>query len=66
MAFDREKRTRIAERIRREQIQAEASLSPTERLQMAEELLALAWSMHGAPRQEDWSALRARRAKRVR
>ena len=66
MAFDREKRARIAERLRKEQIRSEASLSPGERLQMAEELLALAWSLHGPPRGEEWSVLRARRAKRNR
>jgi len=66
VAFDREKRIRALEELRRRQIVDEASLSPTERLDRAEELLALAWSIHGPPREEPWSLLAARRAKRSR
>jgi hypothetical protein len=40
MAFDREKRARNLAELRRRQVLDEASLSPTERLAQAEELLA--------------------------
>ena len=66
MAFDREKRIRVFDELRRRQIVDEAALTPTERLSRAEELLALARSIHGAPREEPWSLLAARRAKRSR
>lgn len=66
MAFDREKRIRGLVELRRRQIIDEASLSPTERLLQAEELLALAWSIHGPPPQAPWSVLAARRAARTR
>lgn len=65
MAFDREKRIRLLEALRRRQVIDEASLTPTERLLQAEELLSLAWKMHGAPPEEPWSLLAARRAKRT-
>lgn len=63
MAFDREKRIRALAELRRRQISDEASLSPTERLSQAEELLALAWSLHGPPPDEPWSVLASRRAR---
>ena len=63
MAFDPQKRTRALEELRRKQIVDEAALSPTERLQQAEELLALAWSLHGPPREEPWALLAARKVK---
>jgi hypothetical protein len=63
MAFDREKRIRALAELRRRQIIDEASLSPTERLLQAEELLALAWSLHGPPPEEPWSVLANRRAR---
>jgi hypothetical protein len=63
MAFDHERRTRAFARLRSQQIHDEASLSPTERLQQAEELLVLAWSIHGPPAEQPWSLLAARRAK---
>jgi hypothetical protein len=66
MAFDREKRSRALAELRRRQIIDEASLSPTERLLQAEELLALAWSLHGPPPVELWPLLAARRAARAR
>ncbi len=66
MAFDREKRVRALTDLRRRQALDEASLSPTERLQQAEELLALAQSLHGPFADEPWSALAARRAKQSR
>ena len=70
MAFDREKRVRALTDIRRRQIVDEASLSPTERLLQAEELLAMAWSIHGPPREEPrplfLARLAARRASRTR
>jgi hypothetical protein len=66
MAFDREKRARNLAELRRRQVLDEASLSPTERLVQAEELLALAWSFHGPPPEEPWSLLAARRATRPR
>jgi hypothetical protein len=66
MSFDRGKRVRALEALRRRQVEDEASLTATERLRQAEELLALAWSLHGAPRAEPWSLLAARRAKRKR
>jgi hypothetical protein len=64
MRFDRERRTHALAELRRRQIVDEASLSPTERLLQAEELLALAWSLHGPPPEEPWSALAARRARK--
>lgn len=66
MSFDHERRTRALAELRRRQVLDEASLSPTERLQQAEELLAMAWSIHGPPREEPWSLLAARRTKRTR
>ena len=66
MPFDHEKRIRLLEEIRRQRIQDEASLSPTTRLQMADELLSLSRSLHGPAPIEPWSLLLARRAKRTR
>ncbi|MBX3234187.1 MAG: hypothetical protein KIT84_40240 [Labilithrix sp.] len=66
MTFDHERRAQVFARLRQRQILDEAALSPTERLQRAEELLALAWSLHGPPPEEPWSLLAARRAKRNR
>jgi hypothetical protein len=65
MAFDHERRTLALAELRRRQILDEASLTPTERLQQAEELLAMAWSLHGPPPEKPWSLLAARRAKRT-
>jgi hypothetical protein len=64
MAFDQEKRVQLLAELRRRQVIDEASLSPTERLMQAEELLALAWSLHGPPPEEPWSALAFRRARK--
>jgi hypothetical protein len=64
MAFDQEKRVKLLAELRRRQIIDEASLSPTERLMQAEELLALAWSVHGPPAEQPWSALAFRRARK--
>lgn len=64
MAFDREKRVRALAELRRRQVMDEASLTPTERLMHAEELLALAWSIHGPPPEQPWSLLAARQARR--
>ena len=61
--FDRAKRKSALAELRRRQVADEATLTPTERLQQAEELLALAWSLHGAPPEQTWSVLQARRAK---
>lgn len=66
MAFDREKRSRLLEQLRRQRVTEEATLTPTERLMQAEELLALAWSRHGAPEPQPWPLLEARRARRRR
>lgn len=66
MAFDRKKRIHALAELRRRQVIDEASLSPTERLLHAEELLALSWSFHGPPPEEPWSLLAARRAARPR
>jgi hypothetical protein len=66
MSFDRERRTRALRELRRRQVVDDASLSPTERLQQAEELLAMAWSIHGRPPDEPWSVLAARRARQSR
>ena len=66
MPFDREKRNRLLDEIRRKRIEEEASLSPTTRLQMADELLSLSRSLHGPAPVEPWSLLLARRAKRTR
>ncbi len=65
MSFDREKRVRALAELRRRQVIDEASLTPTERLRQAEELLAMAWSLHGPPKEEPWSLLAARRARRA-
>jgi len=66
MGFDREKRVRALAELRRRRVVDEASLTPTERLMQAEELLAMAWSLHGSPPEEPWSLLAARRARRGR
>lgn len=64
MFYDPERRARALAELRRRQIVDEASLTPTERLEQAEELLAVAWSLHGPPAEEPWSMLAARRARR--